>query len=233
MLSSRIDHVAVAVPDGEQAQRRWRDELGGGLSSWGEEAGFRIRQIRFAGGGKLELLSPPADAPPDNFVQRFLARFGSQLHHVTLMVPDIHGALDAVEEAGLDAVDVQTSDHRWRELFLRPSQVGGFIVQVAWSGYSQKQWEAEKRYTAEPPREDAPTLLGPRLRHPDLDRAAWLWGFLGAEVTRDDGVLRCRWPGRPLDVEVVHGDQAGPVCLRMTDTKPRPAEDGFGPEVCV
>lgn len=221
MLNTRIDHVAVAVPDGEQAQGFWRDDLGGGLSSFGEEPGFRIRQIRFTGGGKLELLSPPADADGTNFVRRFLTRFGSQLHHVTLMVPDIYEALATARGAGLDPVDAQTSDDRWREFFLRPTEVGGFIVQVAWSGYTHAQWEEEQGYTAESPRADAPALLGPRLRHPDREHAAWLWGFLGAEVTREPEGLRCRWPGRPLDVQIVDGEAAGPEALRMAGHTPQ------------
>jgi hypothetical protein len=46
-------------------------------------------------------------------------------------VEDLAGALDVLAAADLDVVDVNLTDDRWQEAFVRPSVVGGLIVQVA------------------------------------------------------------------------------------------------------
>ncbi len=229
-LSAQLDHVAVAVPDWEIAQRRWRDQLGGGIVAWGDSGVFASRQLRFANGTKLELLRP-ASNDPGNFVRRFLARFGSVVHHVTFKVADLGAALDVVRAGGLDVVDVDTSGSVWHEGFLRPSQVGGLVVQVAWSGATDQEWAASIGHAPEPPASGAAELLGPTLRHPDLERARAVWTLLGAMITEEDGALRCRWPDSHLDVVIEPGEPAGPVALRMRGTPSLPAVDGTGPAV--
>ncbi|MDQ3538913.1 MAG: VOC family protein [Actinomycetota bacterium] len=229
-LSAQLDHVAVAVPDWEIAQRRWCDQLGGGIVAWGDSGVFASRQLRFANGTKLELLRP-ASNDPGNFVRRFLARFGSVVHHVTFKVADLGAALDVVRAGGLDVVDVDTSGSVWHEGFLRPSQVGGLVVQVAWSGATDQEWAASIGHAPEPPAPGAAELLGPTLRHPDLERARAVWTLLGAMITEEDGALRCRWPDSHLDVVIEPGEPAGPVALRMRGTPSLPAVDGTGPAV--
>lgn len=216
-LDAVLDHVAVAVPDPEPAERHWRDQLGGRSVAWGDNGVFRSLQLRFTGGGKLELLSPsPGDPSGENFVRRFLVRFGSTVHHVTLKVPDLPAALETLESAGLDVVDVRLDGSHWREGFLRPKQVGGIVVQVAWSDRGDAEWAAEIGHAPEAPASDAATLLGPTLRHPDLGMAAQLWRLLGAEVVEKDDNLLCRWPSSPLTVALTQGEPPGPTGLRMT-----------------
>lgn len=230
-LQAVLDHVAIAVPDPDVAEKRWRDQLGGGLVAFGDNGIFASRQLRFAAGGKLELLSPSPDSDGEGFVERFLSRFGTAIHHVTLKVPDLTAAIATVRAAGLDVVDIQNENEHWREAFLRPSQVGGMIVQIAWAADSDEVWARRVGHTAEDPAPGAATLHGPRLLHPDLARAAQLWGLLGATVDQADGTLRCTWPDSPLDVLVEAGAQAGPAELRMTGTGPLPPDADLGPAV--
>jgi len=225
------DHVAAAVPSIDAAAARWIDHLGGGwlMPSWeAPGADFATRQARFAGGAKLELLEPRR---PGGFAERFLDRHGAGVHHVTLKVPSLLPAVAVLEEAGLDVVDVDAGNPYWHEAFLRPSQVGGLIVQVAWALHDDEGWAAFLGATPEDPRTDAARLLGPRLAHPDLAAAAGLWELLGAEVEGDDEILTARWPGAPLDIEVVAGDHAGPLGLRMSGTTGLPADEIHGPAV--
>jgi catechol 2,3-dioxygenase-like lactoylglutathione lyase family enzyme len=230
VLQSTIDHVAVAVPDPAVAAERWHARLGGEWRFGSDEGGFRFRQLRYAGGGKLELLSPPQEGSGD-FVRRFLARFGSTVHHVTLKVPDLAAALPVLEEAELPPVDVDQSDDEWHEAFLRPSLVGGLVVQIAWARWSDDELVARERGPAPLPAAAQATLLGPRLRHPDLLEAERIWRVLGAEVQREDGLLRCTWPSAPLEVVIERGEPAGPVALRMRGTPALPREEGVGPAV--
>ncbi len=227
------DHVAAAVPSIDAATDRWIDHLGGGLvvPTWAAPgSGFATCQARFAGGAKLELLEPRA---ADGFAARFLERRGAGVHHLTLKVPSLLPAVAVLEDAGLDVVDVATDNAYWHEAFLRPSQVGGLIVQVAWARHDDQGWAALLGATPQDPRSDAARLLGPRLAHPDLAAAARVWELLGAEVGREGGVLTARWPGAPLDIEVVTGERAGPLGLRMAGTGTLHADELYGPAVLV
>ena len=232
-IESTPDHVAAAVPSIGAAAARWIDHLGGGWVAPAWEValgGFATRQARFAGGAKLELLEPRSG---DGFATRFLDRYGAGIHHVTLKVPALLPAVAALEEAGLALVDVTTDGGYWHEAFIGPSQVGGLIVQLAWSKHDDEGWAAALGTTPEAPRPDAARLLGPRLAHPDLEAAARVWHLLGAEVARDDEVLTVGWPGAPLEIEVVSGERARPLGLRMTGTAPLPADEIHGPAVLV
>ena len=231
-LTSVLDHVAAAVPAWEPAERQWCERLGAGRVSSGDNRVFAARQLRFAGGGKLELLQPSdADTSEDNFVRRFLAKFGSGIHHITLKVPDIHAALDVLTGAGLEPVDVRVDDERWQEAFLRPSQVGGVVVQVAASSLGEGEWARMVGFTPESPAPGAAQLLGPLLRHPDLAAAEWLWTTLGAQVTSEAGVLRCTFADSPLDIVVEHREPAGPMALRMRGVGALAGSAEVGPAV--
>ena len=230
-IASTPDHVAAAVPLIGAAAARWIDHLGGGwvAPAWEEpSSGFATRQARFAGGAKLELLEPRSD---ESFAARFLDRYGARIHHVTLKVPALLPAVATLEAAGLALVDVNAEGGYWHEAFLGPSQVGGLIVQLAWSKHDDDGWAAAFGTTPQPPRPDAAQLLGPRLAHPDLQAAARVWHLLGAEVARDDEVLTVQWPDAPLDIEVVAGERAQPLGLRMAGTAPLPADEIHGPAV--
>jgi catechol 2,3-dioxygenase-like lactoylglutathione lyase family enzyme len=229
-IATTPDHVAIAVPSIEAAAARWREELGGrwvGPPFPMPGAGFQTRQLRFAGGAKLELLEPLHE---DGFAARFLERYGARIHHVTLKVPALLPALATLEADGLEAVDVFAEGDLWHEAFLRPRQIGGLLVQIAWSGRSDEEWAELVGGGAEAPDPGAATLCGPTLRHPDLDAAARVWSTLGAEVVRDGATLRVTWADAPLDLVVEEGEPAGPRELRLAGGPALPTDPGcFGP----
>lgn len=219
-LQAQLDHVAVAVDDLDRALAYWGDTVGGGFVARESNDSFDSAQVRFAGGGKLEVLAAPAGAPERGFVARFLERFGHVIHHVTLTVPDIGEAIDTVRAGGYDVVDVHTAGAYWREGFLRPSQVGGLIVQVAWTAENDDGWARRLGLVPQPPAAFAPRLLGPTLAHPDLSAARALWTLLGADVDGTDDRLVCRWADSVLDIVIERGDDAGPVNLRFDGPVP-------------
>ncbi len=221
------DHVAVAVPDLEAAAARWRDELGAGWANRGmfrSEAPFHVRQLRFPNGARLELLQPNGEG----FAQAFLDRFGPRVHHITFKVPDaLMPAVEAVRADGYEVVDVNT-EGGWHEGFLRPSQVGGVIAQIAWSQPSPD--DGKPHPDAEEPRGEV-ALLGPTLTHPDLEAAEHVWSTLGGKVAHEDGALMVSWDGAPLTVRIEQGPTAGPVGLRMSGVAPLDHHPDFGAAV--
>jgi methylmalonyl-CoA/ethylmalonyl-CoA epimerase len=136
----RFDHAAVAVRSIKSALPLFRDALGGEYLMGGDAGGtWRWIQLRFPGGGKVELLEPLADG----FLTRFLDRHGEGLHHITFKTDDIRGAIAELKSRGYELVDVDLEDPGWKEAFLRPSLAHGTLVQIAQSALSDE--EASKR----------------------------------------------------------------------------------------
>lgn len=238
-LTATPDHVAVAVPSIDDSLARWRDALGGTVQwRFHNPAVFRGAAVQFAGGAFLELLEP-SDAPervsslggPPDFLSAFLDRFGARIHHVTLKVPDLHEAIAEVGRHGLDAVDVDDGDPSWQEAFLRPSQVGGMIVQLAATDRDVAAEAADNGAVLSPVPDSGGRLLGPRLGAPDLDAAASVWATLGGTVERSDQRITVGWGDAPLTVEIVEAGRAGPIGLRFAGTSPRPPDDVLGAAV--
>jgi methylmalonyl-CoA/ethylmalonyl-CoA epimerase len=126
----RLDHAAVAVREIKPALKLFRDALGGEYLMGGDQTGeWRWLQLRYPGGGKVELLEPIAQG----FLSRFLDDRGEGLHHVTFKTDDLRAAIARIEAAGYELVDVNLDNEHWKEAFLRPSRAHGTLIQVAQS----------------------------------------------------------------------------------------------------
>jgi methylmalonyl-CoA/ethylmalonyl-CoA epimerase len=129
MASFELDHVAVAVHSIQQAMKLYGDGLGGEYLMGGDQDTWRWLQLRYPGGGKVELLEPLGDG----FLSKFLGSRGEGLHHVTFKTDDIEAAIAHLRGLGFELVDVNLSDPHWKEAFLRPSKSHGTLVQIAQS----------------------------------------------------------------------------------------------------
>jgi methylmalonyl-CoA/ethylmalonyl-CoA epimerase len=132
----RFDHVGIAVRSIKDALALYRDALGGEYLMGGDQAGtWRWLQLRFPGGGKVELLEPLGDG----FLSQFLEKRGEGLHHITFKTDDIEGAIALLEGRGFELVDVNLESPHWKEAFLRPSKSHGTLIQVAQSAHSDDE----------------------------------------------------------------------------------------------
>ncbi len=134
MAKLELDHVAVAVHSVRAALPLFRDALGGEYLMGADQDSWRWVQVRFPGGGKVELLEPLGDG----FVDRFLEQRGEGLHHITFKTGDIRQAIAHVESLGYELVDVNLDDPHWKEAFLRPSKAHGTLIQLAQSDASDE-----------------------------------------------------------------------------------------------
>ena len=226
------DHVAMAVPTLDGAMPRWEDDLGGRTSGWFSNGIFRSRQLRYPNGVKIELLAPhERDEADDNFVRGFLAARGATVHHVTLKVPDIHVAIDQASTAGFDVMDVATDDPWWKEAFLRPSQVGGCVVQLAQDAETDEEWAARLGHEIEDPPADAARPRGPVIAHPSPAEAGAAWERLGATVVGGDDEVVVSWGSSPFEVRVRRGDRMRAVGIAVDGAGPRPQDDLLGAAV--
>jgi methylmalonyl-CoA/ethylmalonyl-CoA epimerase len=137
MPQFRLDHVAVAVRSIKPAVKLFRDALGGEYLMGGEDQGtWRWFQMRWPGGGKVELLEPLSDR---SFLTKFLDSHGEGLHHMTFKTDDIRAAVARIQELGYELVDINLDNPGWKEAFFRPSKAHGTLIQVAESPMEDDQ----------------------------------------------------------------------------------------------
>ena len=162
MLDATVDHVSIAVRDLKTAIPFYTETLGASFLFAGErhDQGFRWAQLRFPGGGKLELVTP---AGSEGFVARFLDRRGEGVHHVTLKVPDIATAIAHLQARGVPLFNVSIERPDWKEAFIHPRDANGTLIQLAQARLSD---EDVARHHLEPHDPDShrhlslPDLLG-------------------------------------------------------------------------
>ena len=123
-----LDHTSIAVERIADALPLFRDLLGGELVGGMDEGAFRWVQLRFPGGGKIEIIEPN---PGDNFLRRFLDRHGPGMHHITFKVPDLAAAVEAAKAAGFEVVGENMAQDEWKEAFIHPRSAHGALIQLA------------------------------------------------------------------------------------------------------
>jgi methylmalonyl-CoA/ethylmalonyl-CoA epimerase len=219
MPSTRLDHIAMALPRIADAPSVLVAVLGGVPEQIRPAGAFRWASWTFAGGGRIEVLEPLG---PDGFVHRFLAAHGPGVHHVTFKVSDLDAVCRRAERHGYGIVGRDESDPSWKEAFLHPKQALGIVVQLAEAGPPAASAPGD----LPPGRPDAPSparILGLRMRAHSRERAVTQWrDILQAEV--DDGPgggLTFRWPESPMRILVDVDPTAaeGPLAIELASER--------------
>lgn len=126
----RLDHVAIAVRDMEQALALYRDVLGFAVSEVEVVEEQQVSTV-FVGEepGRIELLCPTADDSP---VGRFISKRGEGLHHIAVRVKNIESALESLKTAGVPLIDESPKQgaHNTRIAFVHPKGVKGVLLEL-------------------------------------------------------------------------------------------------------
>lgn len=127
----RLNHVAVAVPDLEQARAFYRDVLGARVSKVSPlpEHGVSVVFVDL-GNTKLELLHPLGkDSPIAGFLQKNKA---GGMHHVCIEVDDINAAVMDLKEKKIRSLsdEAKIGAHGKPVIFLHPKDCGGVLVEL-------------------------------------------------------------------------------------------------------
>ena len=206
MIFSTIDHVAIAVPERTLALQRYRDLFGGGSIASGRRAGITIDQVSFSRGTKLEIVGPDPESVDRARTDEFLQRFGSVVHHVTVLVDSVEDAVAKLRDSGVRPVGVHLNDPRYQEAFVLPQQGGGVMVQLTWKDVDDEGWARRYGHTPTPPKVSCPDFIGARWSQPDLNVVAVQWKTLGGTTTLVDGILTVSWGSNQLRFEYVEGE---------------------------
>jgi methylmalonyl-CoA epimerase len=129
-MKAVLDHVGIAVTDLGAALAFYRDALGLEIDAPEEVTSQRVRaQFVPVGESKLELLEATA---PDSAIARYVETRGPGLHHITLRVDDIRGALAQLTARGVRLIDEQPRPGAEGGLvaFIHPSSAHGVLVEL-------------------------------------------------------------------------------------------------------
>jgi methylmalonyl-CoA/ethylmalonyl-CoA epimerase len=129
-VTKKINHVAIAVADIDQAARFYEQHLGLKLEGR-EHVPERRVHIGFfqVGDTRIELVQPDsADSP----IAKFIGARGPGLHHICFEVDDIAADLSRLKAAGLKLIDQEPRPgaHGSRTGFLHPSAAGGALIEL-------------------------------------------------------------------------------------------------------
>lgn len=131
-MLDKINHIAIAVPDIEQAKQEWGQKLGVNMSDPlpQPEHGVTVIFIEL-GGTKIELLEPLGEASP---ISRFLEQNpDGGMHHICFEVVDILKARDHLLANGARVLGDGTPKigaHGKPVLFIHPKDVTGTLIEL-------------------------------------------------------------------------------------------------------
>ena len=129
-MIGKLNHVAIAVDDLEQAVATYRDTLGAVVSAPQDlpEHGVTTVFVELPN-TKIELLKPYGEQSP---IANFLAKNpAGGIHHLCYEVDDIEAARDKLVADGAGVLgDIKTGAHNKPVLFLHPKDFCGTLVEL-------------------------------------------------------------------------------------------------------
>ena len=124
-----IDHVGVAVKDGDDAATAYK-LLGLGVEHVEEipDGGLKVAMLP-VGDSSIELLEPTR---ADSTVARFLDKRGEGIHHLAVRVEDIQGAVSELLAAGVRMIDQtpRPGAHGTMVAFVHPAATHGVLIEL-------------------------------------------------------------------------------------------------------
>ena len=126
---TKINHVAIAVPEVESALTFWRDALGLAVDHQ-ETVPSQKATVVFipVGESEVELVKPTSD---DTGVAKFIAEKGGGMHHLCFEVDDIDGMLADLKAKGVRLINETAQVLPGRKMaFVHPKSTGGVLVEL-------------------------------------------------------------------------------------------------------
>jgi len=126
---TKINHVAIAIPDVDSALVFWQDALGLKVDHI-EDVPSQKSTVVFlpVGESEVELVKPTSD---DTGVAKFLAEKGGGMHHLCFEVDDINGMLIDLKAKGVRLINETALELPGRKMaFVHPKSTGGVLVEL-------------------------------------------------------------------------------------------------------
>jgi methylmalonyl-CoA epimerase len=129
-MKAYLDHVGIAVRDVGEALAFYRDALGLEVEVPEEVVQQRVRAHFIpVGSAALELLEATS---PESVIARYVEKHGPGLHHITLRVENIRGALALLKSRGVRLVDDEPRQGAEGALvaFVHPAATHGVLIEL-------------------------------------------------------------------------------------------------------
>ena len=125
----RIDHVAIAVKDLDDALAFYRDALGLEVTGRREVPAEGV-EIAFlpTDDTEIELISP---LDPENSIGRFLEKRGEGIHHLCVGVENIEAAVAQLQDEGARVLsEIKSHADGTRYVFIHPKSTHGVLMEL-------------------------------------------------------------------------------------------------------
>jgi methylmalonyl-CoA/ethylmalonyl-CoA epimerase len=125
-----IDHVAIAVRDIDASIAWYSSALGFSLAERSEVSGEHtgmLYAVMLSGTSTVVLVQGTS---PASQVAKFLAEFGTGMHHIALAVADLDTAIDRITRAGGSADTPVVRDNGIRQAFLQRDPATGIRIEL-------------------------------------------------------------------------------------------------------
>lgn len=133
MTFRKVDHVAIAVPDLDQAVALYKSLLGKDPEHIEEVEDQKVKAAFFGvGETNLELLFPTSeDSPISKFLEQKKGRGG--LHHICIEVSDIEAHLKELKAQGVKLIDEtpKIGAHNKKIAFVHPKATNGVLIELS------------------------------------------------------------------------------------------------------
>jgi methylmalonyl-CoA/ethylmalonyl-CoA epimerase len=130
MSIKRIDHIAIAVSNVEEAAAFYRDALGLEVQHI-EEVGGQAVKVAFlpVGGSEIELVEPTSE---DSGTAKFLSQHGPGMHHLCLEVDDLDATLARLKAQGVQLINEEPVPGAGgkRIAFIHPRSTSGVLIEL-------------------------------------------------------------------------------------------------------
>lgn len=126
---TKINHVAIAVPDLDGSLGFWRDALGLAVDHV-EDVPSQKSMVAFipCGDSEVELVRPTAE---DTGLAKFIAEKGGGMHHLCFEVDDIDAMLAELKAKGVRLINETAQVLPGRKMaFVHPKSTGGVLVEL-------------------------------------------------------------------------------------------------------
>jgi len=129
-MLKKINHIAIAVNNLEEATKFYQNVLGLNLSGVEVVVPQKTKAGFFKiGESNIELIQP---SEPDSPLVKFLKTKGPGIHHICLEVDDIETEIKAFLREGAAMVDQtpRLGAHNTKVAFIHPKSSGGVLIEL-------------------------------------------------------------------------------------------------------
>ena len=125
----KIDHIAIAVNNVEEAAKIYQDALGVDSVEFEtvESEGVKLAIIHLEN-GRIELMQPMNDESP---IKKFLDKKGQGLHHMALQTNNIEGEVERMTECGIQFLGkIRPGSEGTQVIFIHPKSLSGALTEL-------------------------------------------------------------------------------------------------------